>query len=73
MQKSYKLENLCCAHCASNMEHAIKKINGVQSAAVVFMTQKLILEADEENFQAVLEEVKKAIRKVEPDCKIIEP
>ena len=55
------------------MEHAIKKINGVQSAAVVFMTQKLILEADEENFQAVLEEIKKAIRKVEPDCKIIEP
>ena len=55
------------------MEHSIKKINGVQSAAVVFMTQKLILEADEENFQAVLEEVKKAIRKVEPDCKIIEP
>ena len=73
MKKSYKLENLCCAHCAANMEHSIKKINGVESAAVVFMTQKLILKADEENFPAILEEVKKAIRKVEPDCKLIEP
>ena len=73
MQKSYKLENLCCAHCAANMEHAIKKISGVKSATIAFMTQKLILEADEENFPAVLEEVRKAIRKVEPDCKLIEP
>ena len=73
MQKSYKLENLCCAHCAANMEHAIKKISGVNSATIAFMTQKLILEAEEENFPAVLEEVRKAIRKVEPDCKLIEP
>ena len=73
MKKSYKLENLCCAHCAANMEPAIKKINGVESATIAFMTQKLILEADEENFPAILEEVKKAIRKVEPDCRIIEP
>ena len=73
MQKSYKLENLCCAHCAANMEHAIKKISGVQSATVAFMTQKLILEAEEADFPAILEKVKKAIRKVEPDCRIIEP
>ena len=38
-----------------------------------FQQQKLILEAEEENFPAILEEVKKAIRKVEPDCKLIEP
>ena len=37
------------------------------------MTQKLILEAEEADFPAILEEVKKAIRKVEPDCHIIEP
>ena len=73
MQKSYKLENLCCAHCAANMEHAIKKISGVNSATIAFMTQKLILEAEEENFPAILEGGKKAIRKVEPDCKLIEP
>lgn len=73
MKKTYKLENLCCAHCAANMEHAVKKIAGVKDAAVVFMTQKLILEADDENFAEILEAVKKAIHKVEPDCNVIEP
>ena len=73
MQKSYKLENLCCAHCAANMEHAIKKIKGVNSATIAFMTQKLILEADEENIKAILEEVQKTIKRIEPDCKVIIP
>ena len=49
------------------MENAIKKIDGVQDAVMSFMTQKLTLEADDDRFDAILDEVEKVCRKVEPD------
>lgn len=71
MRKTYKLQNLDCANCAAKMEAAISKINGVNSASVNFMMQKLTLETGEDELPTVLNEVKKAISKVEPDCKLV--
>lgn len=71
MKKTFELEELDCAHCAAKMEDAIKKIDGVISANISFMTQKLTLEAADENFDKVLKAAQKAIRKIEPDCRII--
>lgn len=71
MQKSYRLENLDCANCAAKMEAAIQKLEGVQSASISFMTQKLTIEAEEADFPKLLKAAQKCIRKVEPDCKII--
>lgn len=71
MKKTFELEELDCAHCAAKMEDAIKKIDGVISANISFMTQKLTLEAADEDFDKVLKAAQKAIRKIEPDCRII--
>lgn len=70
MKKKFKLIDLDCANCASKMEDAINKLDGVNKATVSFMTQKLILEADDDKFEEVLEKVKEEIKRVEPDCKI---
>ena len=59
-----------CAACAAKMEDAIKRIDGVTDASVSFMTQKLTLEADEGRFDAILDEVVRVCKKVEPDCVI---
>ena len=48
-----------------------KKIDGVISANISFMTQKLTLEADEKDFDKILKAAQKAIKKIEPDCRII--
>ena len=71
MKKSYKLENLGCANCAARMEDAINKIDGVERASVNFLTQRLAVEADENRFEEIMDEIAKACRKVEPDCKIL--
>lgn len=71
MKKTYKLQDLDCANCAAKMQDAISKIQGVEHASVNFMMQKLTLETTEELLPTVLEEVKKAIAKVEPDCKLL--
>ena len=68
MKKRFTLTDLDCASCAAKMETAIKKIDGVQDATVSFMTQKLMLDADDARFDAILDEVAAVCRKVEPDC-----
>lgn len=70
MKKIYNLQDLDCANCAAKMECAINKIEGVQSASVSFVTQKIILEADESELPAIEKQMVKTCRKIEPDCRI---
>lgn len=71
MKKTYRLEDLDCAHCAAKMENGIKKIGGVVSASVNFMAQKLTIEADDAVFDDVVKQAEKICRKIEPDCRIV--
>ncbi len=71
MKKVYKMENLDCANCAAKMEVAINKIDGVESASMSFMLQKLTMEVDESKLDDILKKASKACKKIEPDCKII--
>ena len=71
MKKVFKLEDLDCANCARKMEDGIKKIDGVKDAKVNFIMQKFTLEADDDKFDAVLQEAVKVCKKIEPDCRII--
>ncbi len=71
MKKIFKLEDLDCANCAAKMENAISKIEGVESANVSFMTQKMTIYADDEKFDKIMKQAVKICKKIEPDCKII--
>lgn len=71
MKKVYKMENLDCANCAAKMEAAINKIDGVESASMSFMLQKLTLDFDESRMDEILKKASKVCKKIEPDCKII--
>lgn len=71
MKKKFKLQDLDCANCAQKMEDAIKKIDGVNDVSVSFMTQKMSIDADDERFDAIMDEVVKICKKVEPDCVIL--
>lgn len=70
MKKTYRIE-VDCANCANLMEAAANRTEGVTSAVVNFMTQKMIVEFTEgADTKAVMKNVLKACRKVEPDCVI---
>lgn len=71
MKKTYKLQNLDCAHCAAKMERGIQKINGVSDAKVNFMASRLTIEAEDSGFDNVMKDVISVCRKIEPDCKIL--
>ena len=71
MKKTYKIE-VDCANCANLMEDAARKTEGVASATVNFMTQKMIVEFEEvKEPKVVMQDVLKACKKVEPDCEIM--
>lgn len=69
MQKKFKIE-VDCANCAAKIETAIKVLPGVKNASVSFMAQKLLLEADDDKFDAVLKDAVKTAKKVESDFEI---
>ncbi len=71
MKKKFKLQDLDCANCAAKMEEAVKKIDGVNDASVSFMTQKMMIDANDDVFDDVVAEAIRVIAKVEPDCQVI--
>ena len=58
MKKTFKVNDLDCAHC-------------VNDAAMNFLAQKLMVEAEDSQFDAIMKEVVKVCKKVEPDCEIV--
>ena len=71
MIKSYKMIDLDCANCAAKMEDGIRRIDGVLSATVSFMSQKLTIETEDGRMDEVMQEVVRVCKKVEPDCQIV--
>ena len=68
MKKVIALQDLDCANCAAKMENGIKKIDGVNSASISFMTQKMVLDIDDTRADQILKEVKAICKRIEPDC-----
>ena len=67
MKKTFLLEDLDCANCAAKIETAINELENVSSASVSFMSQKLVLEAPDDKFEEVLNNVEKVIKKDDAD------
>lgn len=68
MKKIVKLEGLCCANCAAKIEEGVKKLSGVESASLSFMTQRLTMEVQEDKTDEVLEATRKLANKIEPEA-----
>ena len=70
MKKIYKIE-VDCAACAQKVEDAAKKVDGVISLSVNFMTQKMTVEmADDADEKKIMKAVEKTAKKVEDDFEI---
>ena len=71
MKKVFEMEDLDCANCAAKMEDAIRKIEGVTYVSISFMARRMTIEADDDKFDAIMKQARKAVKKVEPDCRIL--
>ena len=71
MKRSYKMQDLDCANCAAKMEDAIRKLKGVNDVRISFMSQRLTLDADESQYENILDQAAQICKKIEPDATIL--
>ena len=67
MNKTVRIENLCCANCGAKIERSINKLKNVNSATINFMTLKLILDYKDGTEETLFPEIEKLAKKVERD------
>ena len=72
MKFKFKIKGLDCANCAAELERAIQKVEGIETATISFMTEKMQWEFDESQKEEIINRVKKVIKKEEPDVTIEE-
>ena len=72
MKNKFKINGLDCANCAAKLESEIQKVEGVSDASISFMTERLVIECEENEKQEVMDKVNKVIKKEEPDVTIEE-
>ena len=72
MKLKFKIKGLYCANCAAELERAIQKVDGVESATISFMAERMTIEIDEERKEEVIEKVNKVVKKEEPDVTLKE-
>lgn len=70
MKKTFILEGLDCANCASKIERKISTVKGINSVSVNFLSTKLVMELDDDNADYILEEAFKMVKKVDSDINI---
>ncbi len=66
-----KIEGLDCANCAIKIEDKIAKTKGISNVSLVFMSQTLTFDCEEESYNQIVEEIIKVTNKIEPDAKVI--
>lgn len=72
MKKEYNIVGLDCGHCALTLEKYIASIKGVNECNINFSTSKLFVDVDDENFKAIIKEMYKLSKQVNPDVTITE-
>lgn len=71
MKRVFKIEDVDCANCAAKMERAAAKLDGVNEVSINFMAQRITIDAVDERFDEVVDEIEKVMKKVDKEAHII--
>ena len=72
-KKEFVLEGLHCMGCATKIENALNKVEGISSANINFVNQNLTVEiSNHERIEDMSSLIINLVKKLEPHAKIIE-
>lgn len=72
LKRQWELEGLDCANCAMKIEDKVKKIEGVSSCSVNFVTKTMTLETAAGYEESAIVEAKKTVKALEPHVNVKE-
>ncbi|HEY4431701.1 MAG TPA: heavy metal translocating P-type ATPase [Paenibacillus sp.] len=72
LKRQWELEGLDCANCARKIEDKVKKIEGVSSCSVNFVTKTMTLETAAGYEESAIVEAKKTVKALEPHVNVKE-
>jgi len=72
MKKEYNIVGLDCGHCALTLEKYLQKVEGVKECNINFSTSKLFIDVDDNNSRAIIKNIYKTAKQVNPDVTITE-
>ncbi|MFF3926521.1 heavy metal translocating P-type ATPase [Paenibacillus lactis] len=72
VKKELILEGLDCANCAMKIENGVKKIEGVSSCSVNFVTKTLTMETANGQVENIVSKAKEKVKTLEPHIRVIE-
>ncbi len=71
MKKKYTINGLKCANCASKIQEAISKLDGVNDVNVSYLTEKIKFDLDDDiNLEELLDKSDEIADNIEPGSKI---
>ncbi|HEY9060752.1 MAG TPA: heavy metal translocating P-type ATPase [Pseudobacteroides sp.] len=72
-RKSIYFSGLFCADCAAKIENEVNRIDGVKSATLDFVSQKLTIDAmDKNDLPVIIQQAAEIAVRIEPDIEIID-
>ena len=72
MKKKFKFEGLECANCASKIEDAISKMDGVNEVRVSYLAEKVKFDlSDDIDLDKLIEDCNEIADKIEPGSRIV--
>ncbi|WHY19855.1 heavy metal translocating P-type ATPase [Paenibacillus sp. G2S3] len=72
VKRQWELEGLDCANCARKIEDKVKKIEGVSSCSVNFVTKTMTMETAAGYEESAIVEAKKTVKALEPHVNVRE-
>lgn len=72
VKRQWELEGLDCANCARKIEDKVKKIEGVSSCSVNFVTKTMTMETATGYEESAIVEAKKTVKALEPHVNVRE-
>lgn len=71
MKKTFKINELDCANCAAKMEEQIRKLDGVNSVNISFMTQRITIDANDSNFDEIVSKANVICKRIHRHTEIV--
>ena len=72
MKMKFKITGLDCVNCAAELEESIRKTEGIKDISISFMSERMIIEIEDSRKEEIMENIRRVIKKEEPDVTISE-